>query len=85
MFKQVLKQKCDTYYNLINTYEQNISSRSSRMLLVGGMGDAILPPPAPPGSLPLSVPDARLPAEGFLQLVGIPWGCAHVLMVQHSD
>ena len=34
MFKQVLKQKCDTYYNLINIYEQNISSRSSRMLLM---------------------------------------------------
>ena len=32
MFKQVLKQKCDTYYNLINMYEQNISSRSSWML-----------------------------------------------------
>ena len=32
MFKQVLKQKCDTYCNLINTCEQNISSRSSRML-----------------------------------------------------
>ena len=32
MFRQVLKQKCDTYYNLINIYEQNISSRSSRIL-----------------------------------------------------